>query len=146
MEYFTADGSPLPYNPHSTHGFTVEQLEACAKKQGVQFRQGDILILRVGFIQKYYALHQTQKDELSAKPEALYGLLVYILGDSQANASLKCWCRAVRKCETLPLVIQLIMNRRKYWLTLLRDNHFAAVASDQPAFEVNATFVVHEYH
>lgn len=71
MNYFTADGSALPYDPHSTHGFTVEQLEACAKKQGIQFRQGDILIIRAGFTQKFYALSQTQKDELVAKPETL---------------------------------------------------------------------------
>lgn len=75
MDYFTADGSSLPYDPHFTHGITVEQLEACAKKQGVQFRQGDILILRVGFIQKFSALGRAQKDELSAKPETLWGLL-----------------------------------------------------------------------
>jgi len=100
VDYFTADGSALPYDPHFTHGITVEQLEACAKKQGVQFRQGDILILRVGFTQKFSTLSQTQKDELSAKPEEFAG---------------------VEQSEHV---------KRFLW-----DNHFAAVASDQPTFE-----------
>lgn len=68
-------GSPglteLPYDPWTTHGLTVAELEACAEKQGVKFRQGDILILRVGFIRKYQNATQEARDALAARPETL---------------------------------------------------------------------------
>lgn len=79
MNYFTSDGSSLPYDPLSAHAITVEDLEACAKKQGVKFRQADILLLRVGFTQKYYSLSQLHKDELSEKPETLSALHRYFI-------------------------------------------------------------------
>jgi len=52
----------------------VADLEACAMKQGVQFRHADILILRVGLIQKYMSLSQSAKDDLGGKPETLAGI------------------------------------------------------------------------
>lgn len=74
VNYYTATGDPLPYNPWTTHPITVAELEAVAKKQGVEFRQGDILLLRVGFIQKYYASTNEAKAELStgSEKETLY--------------------------------------------------------------------------
>ena len=51
VEFYTSTGSP--YDPISTHAIIVADLEACAQKEGVQFRQGDVLILRMGFIQKH---------------------------------------------------------------------------------------------
>jgi hypothetical protein len=75
VEFYTSGGSPLPYDPMSTHGVPVADLEACAKKQGVQFRQADILILRMGFIQKYMSLSQSARYSLGSKPETLSGLL-----------------------------------------------------------------------
>ena len=79
MEFYTSTGSPLPYDPISTHGIPVADLEACAKKQGVKFRQADILLLRIGFIQKYMSLSQTAKDELGGKPETL-SVQIYFFG------------------------------------------------------------------
>jgi hypothetical protein len=73
VEFYTATGSPLPYDPLSTHGIPVADLMACAKSQGVQFRQADILILRIGFIQKFMSLSQSAKDDLPSKPETLSG-------------------------------------------------------------------------
>lgn len=75
VRYYTASGSSLPYDPWTTHAITLAELEDCAKKQGVTFRQGDILIIRVGFIQKYYAAAQEARDSLSGKPETLLVLL-----------------------------------------------------------------------
>lgn len=72
VRFYTESGSPLPYDPWTKHGISVEELEACAKKQGVKFRQADILILRVGFIKRYNESSQSEKDELSKKPETLY--------------------------------------------------------------------------
>ncbi|KAF9009694.1 hypothetical protein BDQ17DRAFT_1348649, partial [Cyathus striatus] len=54
VRYHTLNGKVLPYDPWTSHGISVGELEACAAHQGVSFRAGDILLLRVGFIQKYY--------------------------------------------------------------------------------------------
>ncbi|KAJ3768262.1 hypothetical protein FB446DRAFT_287921 [Lentinula raphanica] len=90
----------LPYDPWTTHGLSVSELKACAEKQGVKFRQGDILILRVGFIQKYQNATQEERDALAGKPETFAG---------------------IEQSEDM---------KRFLW-----DNHFAAIASDQPALE-----------
>lgn len=66
VDYFTHDGSPLPYNPWESHAFTVEELKACAAHQGVTFRTGDILLVRGGFIRKYYSETEEARDALAA--------------------------------------------------------------------------------
>lgn len=72
VNYYTASGSkPLPYDPWTTHAIGLSDLEACAKAQGVTFRQGDILILRIGFIKKFYESAQEERDALGGKPETL---------------------------------------------------------------------------
>jgi len=100
VRYYTSNGSQLPYDPWTTHGITVNELEAVAKHQGVQFRTGDILLIRVGFIQKYYAVSQEERDALPGKPETFAG---------------------IEQSEDM---------KRFLW-----NNHFAAIASDQPAME-----------
>jgi len=100
VRYYTESGSPLPYDPWSTYGISVDVLEDVAKKEGVTFQQGDILILRVGFIQKFYAATQEERDNLSGKQEYLAG---------------------IEQSEDM---------KRFLW-----NNHFAAIASDQPAIE-----------
>ncbi|KAJ7490914.1 putative cyclase-domain-containing protein [Mycena latifolia] len=69
-----AANKTLPYDPWTTHPISVAELEACAEAQGVKFRRGDILILRVGFIKKYYEASQTERDALRTKPETLAGI------------------------------------------------------------------------
>ncbi|KZV83610.1 hypothetical protein EXIGLDRAFT_683644 [Exidia glandulosa HHB12029] len=66
VEHYTHDGSPLPYNPWESHSFTVEDLKACAAKEGVEFRHGDILLIRGGFIKKYYEETDEARDLLAA--------------------------------------------------------------------------------
>ena len=56
----------------TTHGISVSDLEACAREQGVTFRRSDILILRVGFIQRYNSASQAERNGLAGKPETLY--------------------------------------------------------------------------
>ncbi|KAH7911110.1 hypothetical protein BJ138DRAFT_1007287 [Hygrophoropsis aurantiaca] len=102
VNYYTADGGSLPYDPWTTHALTVAELEAVAKKQGVTFRQGDILILRVGFTQKYYTSTNEDKHKLRGGSEA----------------------------ETFAGIEQSDDMKRFLW-----NNHFAAVASDQPSME-----------
>ncbi|KAH0830214.1 hypothetical protein J3R83DRAFT_1571 [Lanmaoa asiatica] len=103
VNYHTADGNVLPYDPWTTHPISVAELEACAKKQGVTFRQADILLIRVGFIQKYYAVHNDAKAALRDGSDA----------------------------ERFAGIEQSEDMKRFLW-----NNHFAAVASDQPSLEV----------
>jgi kynurenine formamidase len=100
VKFYTESGSPLPYDPWTSHGINEEELKACAKKQGVEFRQGDILILRVGFMQRFNKSSQSERDELYTKPETFAGI--------EQSEEMK---------------------------EFLWDNHFAAIASDQPALE-----------
>ncbi|KZS89845.1 hypothetical protein SISNIDRAFT_458521 [Sistotremastrum niveocremeum HHB9708] len=102
VRYYTESGDELPYSPWETHGFTVPELERVAEKQGVEFQQGDILLIRAGFIQKYYQSSQSEKD----------------------------WIGRELGTECFAGVEQSEAMKRFLW-----DNHFAAVASDQPGFE-----------
>lgn len=61
----------MPYDPWSAHAISVADLEAVAKYQNVQFRRGDILLLRIGFIQKYYEVVQSERDGLRGRQETL---------------------------------------------------------------------------
>ncbi|TFK45921.1 hypothetical protein OE88DRAFT_1739877 [Heliocybe sulcata] len=102
VKYFTDVEGSLPYDPWTSHAITVADLEACAQREGVEFRTGDILLLRVGFIQKYYAVSQEDRDGL----------------------------RAGKHKETFAGIEQSDDMKRFLW-----NNHFAAIASDQPALE-----------
>ncbi|KAF7314967.1 hypothetical protein MIND_00010800 [Mycena indigotica] len=97
---FQSKNGVLPYDPWTTHGFSPAELEACAKAEGVEFRRGDILILRAGFIKKYYESSQELRGSLRGKPETMAG---------------------IEQSEDM---------KRFLW-----NNHFAAIASDQPALE-----------
>lgn len=98
--YYTKNGGTLPYDPWTSHAISVPDLEAVAKHQNVQFRRGDILLIRVGFIQKYHAVCDEDRTALQGRPETFAG---------------------IEQSEDM---------KRFLW-----NNHFAAVASDQPALE-----------
>lgn len=71
VAFYTKNGAKLPYDPWTSHAISVADLEAVAKHQGVTFRQGDILLLRVGFIQKYYRVTTDERQALAQRPETL---------------------------------------------------------------------------
>ncbi|KAH8112197.1 hypothetical protein DFH11DRAFT_1608464 [Phellopilus nigrolimitatus] len=100
VRYFTRNGDALPYDPWTSHAFSVAELEACAQDQGVEFKQADILLIRAGFTKRYYESSQAEKDKLSASAETFAG---------------------IEQSEEM---------KRFLW-----NNHFAAIASDQPALE-----------
>jgi hypothetical protein len=63
--FLTADGTKeLPYDPWTTYPINLQTLLDCAEHQGVQFRTGDILIVRMGFMVRYEASSQEEKDTL----------------------------------------------------------------------------------
>ena len=63
------------YDPHTCHGITVADLEACARAQNVTFEKGDILIVRFGWVHKYLSLDAAGRQALADKktlPEHTY--------------------------------------------------------------------------
>ena len=70
VDFFTDGGKKsLPYDPWTPHPISTQDLKACATKEGVTFRQGDILLLRVGWMQKWYSSTPGTRDELGVKEE-----------------------------------------------------------------------------
>ena len=61
----------LPYDPWTAHGIPLADLLACAEAEGVTFRVGDILLIRGGFMVRYYGATEEERTELASKPETL---------------------------------------------------------------------------
>ncbi|KIJ25948.1 hypothetical protein M422DRAFT_273038 [Sphaerobolus stellatus SS14] len=101
VKLYTEDGTkPLPYDPWKTHPIPVSDIKAAADKQGVVFRPANILLLRVGFMQKFNSQSPEERNELAEKPETFAG------------------------------IEQSLETKEFLW-----NNHFAAIASDQPSME-----------
>ncbi|KAH0848648.1 hypothetical protein FOPE_02556 [Fonsecaea pedrosoi] len=66
IDYFEFTGRS--YDPHQSHPISVQSIRACARAQGIEFRYGDILILRTGFIWKYNSLDSRGREELAKIP------------------------------------------------------------------------------
>jgi hypothetical protein len=58
------------YSPGERYGISVEELQATAAWQGLQFQPGDILLIRTGWIQWYSGLSDDERQWL-AEPGAL---------------------------------------------------------------------------
>lgn len=89
-----------PYDPTKSHALTLETLQECARAQGVRFRQGDILLVRTGWIQAYMEAEEGERAVISSGADGYVGV-----------------------------------EQGEHVVEWLWDNHFAAVASDCPAFE-----------
>jgi len=63
VKYWEAKGTPV--DPCTSYAVTPKELEECAKAQGVRFQRGDILLLRVGFIRKYYESAREERNKLA---------------------------------------------------------------------------------
>ncbi|KAI0713746.1 hypothetical protein C8Q76DRAFT_469319 [Earliella scabrosa] len=74
VKYYTDLHGKLPYDPITTHPIPVTDIIQCAEVQGITFRQGDILLLRAGFMQRFYGATQEERDGLSDKPETFAGI------------------------------------------------------------------------
>lgn len=73
VNFYTEGGTkPLPYDPWTTHAIPLADLKACAEKEGITFRRGDILVLRVGFMQKWWGATREEREALSGRPETLF--------------------------------------------------------------------------
>ena len=139
VEHYTKNGGTLPYDPWTTHSISVSELESCAKAQGTTFRQGDILILRVGFIQKYNRESNEARAALAERPETLcVDRLLKI--DALVKSLFGLNSAGIEQSEDMKRFLWYVFPRvyaRPYrHLPVHRDNHFAAIASDQPSLEV----------
>lgn len=63
VKYWEAKGTPV--DPWTSYAITQKELQECANAQGITFHQGDILLLRVGFIRKYYESTREERDKLA---------------------------------------------------------------------------------
>lgn len=119
VRFYTRVGTPLPYDPCTTHAISVADIQACARWEGVDFQTGDILILRIGWTQRYYASSQEEKEAWGQGSEGgretLYAMPAHF---RMYLHSLLALFRSAG-VENTPGMQE--------WLW---DNHFAAVASD----------------
>lgn len=104
-------GGGKGYDPRTGFRITVADLIATAKHQNVQFRRGDILLIRSGFTARYYSLSPTERAEWSSPTPKNGGEGMEFAGVEQGE-------------------------EMKEWMW---NNHFAAVAGDSPAFEARPT-------
>jgi hypothetical protein len=56
------------YNPLTKHHISVADIEDCARIQNVDFKYGDILIIRTGFTWKYNQLSPRERQDLANTP------------------------------------------------------------------------------
>ncbi|KAJ3476771.1 hypothetical protein NLI96_g10931 [Meripilus lineatus] len=119
VSYYEKNKGALPYDPWTTHPIPLQDILDCAKSQGVTFEQADILLLRVGFIQKYNSTTQETRDSLCRKPETFAGI------EQTEDMKRFLWSA----------VLLLLLSVGITDSIGDRDNHFAAIASDQPALE-----------
>jgi hypothetical protein len=65
----TAVSDGRPYDPLTSHAFTVEDLESARRSAGVEYRAGDMLLLRTGFIERYAKLSSDERVRISSRDE-----------------------------------------------------------------------------
>ncbi|HEV7735891.1 MAG TPA: cyclase family protein [Chlamydiales bacterium] len=112
-----AESKGIQYIPCEQHLITAEDLDACAKAQKVEFRQGDILFVRMGYVNWYNKADVTQRVKASNVP-------THAVGVRQTEAELE-WLWSVYILKILICFTQVSP----------RNHHFAAVVCDAPAFE-----------
>ncbi len=95
----------LNFSPEKQIPITAVQLQDAADWQEVTFQEGDILVVRTGWVEWYLTLSEAERVQL-AQPGALQ-------------------------------IAGLVQNEES--LRFLWDNHFAAIATDNPDFEMLPT-------
>ena len=64
-----AHGRDVDVRHFSPHAITLEDVLAVAKEQKVEFRPGDVLFLRTGYVASYKALDAEQRERVSGVRE-----------------------------------------------------------------------------
>jgi len=111
-----AEAHGIQYDPYDTHSITYDELAKCGKWQGLDIRPaaqggdikiGDMLFVRSGWVQQYYAKTPAERARLALRGHA---------GNSEVGK----YAGVAQEQKILD------------WL---HDCYFAAVAGDAPAFE-----------
>lgn len=63
-------GDFMPYDPMTSHAISVDLLQEVARAQGVRFRQADILLVRLGFTQRYLRATPAEREQWEARSAA----------------------------------------------------------------------------
>jgi kynurenine formamidase len=63
----TAAAEGRTYDPGSAHAFTVDDVERARVASGVEFREGDVIVLRTGFVSWYSALPPAERERISTR-------------------------------------------------------------------------------
>ena len=134
LDYRTyAKEKGLHYDPFTSHSIPYSELVACGKAQGLDIRPaaqggdiqiGDILLIRSGFVERYYASSPTERDTAALRGHS---------GAQEADINGQTWAGVEQSQEML---------------TWLHDCYFAAVGGDAPAFESwpkKTDYHLHEY-
>ncbi|OAA58433.1 hypothetical protein SPI_06506 [Niveomyces insectorum RCEF 264] len=62
----------ISYSPFASHAIPLAELQAVALAQGVVFRQGDILLVRSGWLEEYNRMSDEDKTALAQRPERTF--------------------------------------------------------------------------
>ncbi len=60
-------GAVFSHAPISSHSFSVDDLEAARAAAGIEFRRGDVLLLRTGFMSRYADLPASERERISTR-------------------------------------------------------------------------------
>ena len=74
-----ADKNGISYSPFEAHAITVENIEKVAKDQGVEFKPGDVLIIRSGYTEALTAAGTGEKQQELLSAHKAVG----VVGDTQ---------------------------------------------------------------
>jgi kynurenine formamidase len=58
-----ADKNNITLNPFDAHRMKISEIEQIAKEQGVEFKQGDVFIIRSGFTEALGSMNAEQQNE-----------------------------------------------------------------------------------
>jgi len=61
-----AEENAIQYDPLTRHGVPLDAVKAIAQKCGISFQQGDIFILRTGYIKAYASTSSEERQKLAA--------------------------------------------------------------------------------
>lgn len=59
----------ITMNPFAPHAITLQSVKDVAAEQGVEFRTGDVLFLRTGYVAAYKALNQEEREKVAGVRE-----------------------------------------------------------------------------
>lgn len=105
LDYWSyAQSKGIAYAPETPTLVVAEDLEACARAQNVELRQGDILLIRMGYVQWYNNATLEQRVKGMSVPMVAVGI-------RQTEAEVE-WLWFVKSFSSFPLFVAFFSNGR----------------------------------